>query len=195
MKHNQENRKRIQIKDFWGKSINYVLSAFIVLAVYFVFMLTLNTFAHKLFEADKDGEVFFSFLGEYGWWIIYALAYGIPLYFVHFKRDNELKTFVLHITENDYDLKDVFKQFTLQYAKNDIIIYAIYSALLLLPFQDTFNNPVCFITMQQLLFYLFPIPRIFSYLLAVICFIPQYYACFWFAHRYWIRNRIHKNND
>ena len=188
----QNNRKKLHLNDFWSRFSNYVLSSFVVLAVYFVFMLALNTFARQLLLPDENGEVFFSFLGKYGWWIIYALAYAIPLYFIRFRRDGELRTFVLHITENDYDIKEIFKQFTIRFAVNDVIIYAIYSALLLLPFKNAFDNPAGYITIHQMLFYLFPIPRIASYLLAVACFIPQYYACFWFAQRYYIKNRLRK---
>ena len=84
------------LKENFSRVFNYIYCALIVLGVYFVFMFTLNLVAHDLIVTDKNGDTFFSFLGEYSWWIIYAVAYGIPLYYIHFKKGGELKTFVLH---------------------------------------------------------------------------------------------------
>ncbi len=180
------------LKENFSRVFNFIYCALIVLGVYFVFMFTLNLVAHDLFVTDKNGDNFFSFLGEYSWWIIYAVAYGIPLYYIHFKKDGELKTFVLHETENGYDKKALIKSFAEKYFLTDMILYALYSALLLLPFKDVFDNPAGYISMHQLIFYMLNIPRIVSYLLALIAFVLQYFACFLFAERYFIKNKIRK---
>ncbi len=180
------------VRENFARVFNFVYCALIVLGVYFVFMFLLNMFAHDLFVTDANGETFFSFLGEYSCWIIYALAYGIPLYYVHFRKDGELKTFVLQKSETEYDEKALLVKFTKKYLKTDLIIYAIYSALLLLPFKDVFDNPAGYVAIHQLIYYMLTIPRVISYLCAIVVFTLQYYACFIFAERYFIKNRIRK---
>lgn len=180
------------VRENFARVFNFIYCALIVLGAYFVFMFLLNMFAHDLFVPDKDGETFFSFLGEYSWWIIYALAYGIPLYYVHFRKDGGLKTFVIHLTDKEFNKKELLVEFTKKYLKTDLILYAIYSALLLLPFKDVFDNPAGYIAIHQLLYYMLPMPRILGYICAIAVFTLQYSACFIFTERYFIKNRIRK---
>ena len=127
------------------------------------------------------------------WFIGYTLAYGLPLYFVYFLKNNEYRTYLMHITENEFHWETIFKEFTLSRGKYDILVFAGYSLLLLLPFSDVFRNPAILLSIQQAYFFLLPVPRIVSYILAVFFFTAQYYNCFWFAVKKWDKTRLHSN--
>lgn len=182
--------EKMTAKEVFGRILHFILCGLIILGVYFVVMFVLNMFARGLFMPDENGDTAFGFLGKYFWFIVYTLAYGIPLYFVFFLKDTGYKTYILHITQEEFEWKRIVKEFTMHFGKYDLLVYAVYSLLLLLPFQDPFDNPAVLISIPQMLFYLFPVPRIVSYFLAVIFFAIQYYICFYFAVRYWDKNRL-----
>ncbi len=187
--------QKLTAQDVFHRIIHFIFCGLIVLGVYFIGMFVLNMFARGLFMPDEINETAFSFMGRYGWFILYALAYGLPLYFIYFLKDTGFKVFILHITEKEFNLKRIFKQFTVQFGKYDLLVYAAFSLLLLLPFKDPFDNPATLISISQMLFYMLPIPRIVSYLLAVVWFALQYYACLGFAAHYWDKHRLRPKDD
>jgi len=171
----------------------FALCALIVLAVYTAFMLIFYTFARSTFWGEGSAENISSVLPKNFWFIGYSLAYALPLYFLYVIKNGEFKTYILHITENEFQWKNIFKQFTLNMGKYDILVFAGYSLLLLLPFSDPFNNPAIFISIQQAYFFLLPVPRIISYILSVLFFTAQYYTCLYFAVKKWDKNRLRSN--
>ena len=193
MENKSANKEKITLGDIGERIVYFAVCSLIVLGMYTVFMLCLNTFVRELFMPDENGENAFHVLGDNFWFIVYTLAFGFPLYFIYFKKNIGFKTYVLHITEDEFDWKKIFKQFTGYIGKYDIIVFAGYSLLLLLPFSDPFENPVVLISISQMFFYLLPVPRIISYIVSVLFFIAQYYTCLWFAARYWDKNRLHSS--
>lgn len=183
--------EKITVREILHRMLYFILCGLIILGVYFIVMLVLNMFARGLFMPDESGETAVGFLGQYFWFILYTFAYGIPLYFLYFLKDSAFKVFILRITQNDFDWRNIVKQFTMRFGKYDLIAYATFSLLLLFPFKDPFDNPATLISISQMLFYMLPIPRIASYFLAVLCFTLQYYSCLCFAVRYWDRHRMH----
>ena len=183
-------KNHLTFQDILHRVIHFILCGIIVLGVYFVGMFALNMVSRGLFIPDENGDTAFAVLGKHGWFILYALAYGFPLYFVYFLKDTGFKVFLLRITETDSDWKSIFKQFTLRFGKYDLTVYAAFSLLLLLPFKDPFENPVTLVAISQMIFYMLPVPRLISYLLAVVWFTLQYCACLWFSARYWDKHRI-----
>jgi len=182
--------EKFSIQDIFHRVFHFILCGLVILGVYFVGMFSIYTFAAGLLMPDGEGNSLFSFMGTYGWFIVYSLAYGFPLYFIYFRKDAGFKVFLLRITEKEFSWKTVFREFTVQFGKYDLIVYAAFAALLLLPFKDWMDNPAVWVSIPQVLFYLLPVPRLVSYLLAVIWFVMQYYACLWFAARYWDKHRL-----
>lgn len=168
----------------------FALCGLIILGAYLVLMLPLNTFARELFLPDANGETAFRALPEHFWFILYSFAYILPLYFLYFRRNATFKITILRLTEEKLNYKDVFWRFTAVHGKYDLIIYTAYTALMLLPFSYAFDNPAILICIQAGIFYLYPIPRIVSYLLGLLLFAVQYYVCLFFAVRYWDKHRI-----
>ncbi|MBE6560067.1 MAG: hypothetical protein E7662_02975 [Ruminococcaceae bacterium] len=187
---NNKKNESFTFRDVLWRIGYFALCGLIVLAVYTVFMLFLYTFIRGTFWGDATIS---DALPSHFWFIGYTLAYGLPLYFVYFLKNNEYRTYLLHITEDEFRWKTIFKEFTLSRGKYDIIVFAGYSLLLFLPFSDVFSNPAILISIQQAYFFLLPVPRIISYIMAVLFFTAQYYVCFWFAVIKWDKTRLHSN--
>lgn len=181
--------EKLTKSDVFNTVLNYVYCGLIVIGIYAVTAITLFTFIRKFFLNNEEPTIWF---GNYYWYVIYALAYMIPLYFVHFKRNNTYKHFVLKTTESGFNIKKLFVEFTLFAGKYDILIYAVYSLVMLLPKGP--NSPVEWLAVQENVFYMIPVPALISYVLSVIAFVIEYYICFYFISRHWNKNRICKIN-
>ncbi len=173
--------------DIINTVLNYVWCGLIVIGIYTVSMITLFMFIRKLFF---NNEVTTTWFGNYFWFVLYALAYMIPLYFIHFRRNNTYKHYILKITETEFNIRNIFSEFTLFAGKYDILIYAVYSLVMLLPKGP--NSPVEWLAVQECVFYTIPVPSVISYILSVITFVIQYYICLLLISKHWNRNRIRK---
>lgn len=180
--------EKITAGDVFHRVLLFALCGLIVLGVYFIVMFQFFMFDRQLWE-QGDGESGGSIMGIL-WYVIYSAAYIIPLFFVYFIRNNEYKRVILQLTEGEFRLPDVLKKFTLSVGKYDFFVYAGYSLLLLLPFKDVFDNPAIFISIQEVFFYMIPVPKVVSYILAILSFAVQYYICLAVAAHYWDKHRL-----
>ena len=124
---------------------------------------------------------------------VISVLYVIPLYFFYFKRDNDYKRLLLHIPEDGSDPKKVVCTFLRVAGKWDLLIYCVFSLLmLLLSLGSSSGNPAVFVCVQQAFFYDLPLPRVVSYLLAVVCVAVQYTVCLLLAARSWRKNALYR---
>lgn len=139
-------------------------------------------------------SVFYKYLiaiAEFPIFALYSLAYMIPLYFVHFKRNAELKRFVLGVSEDGFNLGSLIRHFTKEYGIIDICAYAAYVTLGLSALLFDKPNPLQFIAIQAA-FTELPIPFVLCVFSAVLIFTLQYYLSFIIAAHGWYKKRLHK---
>ena len=108
-------------------------------------------------------------------------------------KDIGLKTEVLRVTDNGFDLKTVFKAV---YKKIGLLDHIIYGAMSLIVLLAHFVNAnfFYFLMIQEAGFYELPIPRVLSFLLAVLCFAAEYALCLAIASKRWDKNRLHRGS-
>lgn len=139
-------------------------------------------------------SVFYKYLNvitEFPVFALYSLAYMIPLYYVHFKRNAEFKRFVLGVSEDGFDLGRLLRHFTKEYGITDVCVYAAYVTIGLSALLFDKPNLLQFIAIQAA-FTEQPIPFILCVLLAVLIFTFQYYLSFIIAAHGWYKKRLHK---
>ncbi len=168
----------------------FLLCSFGILVIYLIVMAPLAPMLAARIdptdEAARDARSVAVFLA---WTVIYI----IPLYIFLFHKDIGLKTEVLRVTENGFDLRTVFKTV---YKKIGLLDHIIYGAMSLIVLLAHFVNAnfFYFLMIQEAGFYELPIPRVLSFLLAVLCFAAQYALCLIVASRYWDKNRLRRGN-
>ena len=123
--------------------------------------------------------------------IVWAFIYIIPLYIFLFHKDIGLKTKVLRVTENGFDLKTVFKAVYKKIGLLDHIIYGAMSLIVLLAHYASLNF-FYFLMIQEAGFYEMPVPRVVSFLLAVLVFAAEYALCLLVASKTWHKNRLRR---
>ena len=182
-------KEKITARDILGRLVMFILCGGVILLIYFISVGSLYGILLNLVEKlAKNGTK----LPEYFWFYVYSIAYIFPLYFLVFLRDVGLKTEILHVTADGYDVKKVFASVYRSQGWLDHAIYAAYSLLMLLPFRDPFENPFLFISIQELAFFSLPVPRILSWFLAVLCFAVQYALCLLIVSVWWDKKRLHR---
>ncbi len=182
--------EKISAGDIFHRVLLFAVCGLIVLGVYCVMMIPLYFVSRGLFT-QNDGEPVSAFR-KYFFYIVYSVLYIIPLFFVYFIRNNELKRQMLKITEDKPSLKEALVRFTRETGKYDLIIYAVYSLVCMITFSESPKYILAYIYVQQLFFYMIPIPRIVGYIFAMLVFLVQYYVCLAIAARYWDKHRLHR---
>ncbi|MBQ3861585.1 MAG: hypothetical protein II779_13725 [Clostridia bacterium] len=178
----------------FGRIGLFIVCGLIVLLVYFVLMFPLQGVLGEWAEkAETEG----SSVPENIMFVLYALFYLLPLYVLFFARDVGLKTRVLHLTEEGWDLRKVFEGVYRSTGWIDHALYAAYSLLLLLPFGggDPFLNPFSFLTIQEMFFFTVPLPKIVGWFLAVLCFAAEYALCLLVSAKWWDAHRIRRSDS
>ncbi len=188
MKHRptgEEMRERIVL---------FILCGLIIIGIFFIFiMFAAPLIISRLMELTETGQN--EIVNRIGY-LLMTLLYVIPLYTVFFNKNGTYKRFVLQETKDTFDLKSLFRKFMSVHGCWDILLYALYSVPLPLCYlisEALVNQYVSFLYVSQAIFYDLPIPRIFSYLLAVAGFILQYIAVFLFAAWRWDKQRLHRD--
>ncbi|MBQ8696818.1 MAG: hypothetical protein IJ519_03765 [Clostridia bacterium] len=170
----------------WGSLLDYLISSgAVVVGGLFISVVLVGIFSKFLEGLSDSWRVNSASL-------LYALAYAIPLYVVHFERDAELKRSVLAGSEDGFHISSLIRDFTKDRGITDICVYAVYIALLLLPAALDIQFPSAFLAVQAAFFVELPIPWICGILLSVVLFALQYYACFIIAAHGWYKKRLHK---
>ncbi len=124
-------------------------------------------------------------------YLSFALLYMIPLYLFLFRNNIGLKTEVLRVTENGFDLKTVFCTVYKRIGLLDHVIYAVMT-LIVWAGRALKSSFIGFFMVQQTGFYSIPIPEIIGALLAVLCFAAEYAICLIAASKKWDKNRLHR---
>ena len=177
------------VRHILGRLIAYILCGAVILIIYLITAAPLYGIITSFVESGEEPPENITF-------ILYTVFYIIPLYIMLFLRDIGLKTEILHITEEGYDVKKVFAAVYRYRGWLDYAIYACYSLLMLIPFsEDPFENPFSFICIQEMTFYSFPIPRFLSWLLSVLCFAVQYGMCLLIVSSWWNKQRLHHGGE
>lgn len=166
----------------------FLLCSFGILVIYLVVMAPLAPMLAARIdptdEAARDARGAAVF-------IAWSVLYIIPLYVFLFHKDIGLKTEVLRVTENGFDLKTVFKAV---YKKIGLLDHIIYGAMSLIVLLAHFVNAnfFYFLMIQEAGFYELPIPRVLSFLLAVLTFAAEYALCLVIASKWWNAHRLRK---
>ena len=172
----------------------FILCGLVIIGIYIVFvLLAAPLILGRLEELTESGKN--EIVNQIGF-VVFSLLYVIPLYTVYFNQNATYKRFVLQETKDGFDLKSLFRKFMAVHGCWDILLYALYSVPLPLCYlisEALVNQYVSFLYVPQAIFYDLPIPRIFSYLLAVAGFILQYIAVFLFAAWRWDKQRLHRD--
>ena len=182
-------KEKISVRDILGRLVMFILCGGVILVIYFItagplYGIIMNL-VDKLAKSGKETPEYITFY-------LYTIAYIFPLYFLIFLRDVGLKTEILHVTADGYDVKKVFASVYRSQGWLDHVIYAAYSLVMLLPFSDPFENPLSLFYMQEMAFYSLPVPRILGWLLAVLCFAVQYALCLLIVSVWWDKKRLHR---
>ena len=178
--------EKITVRTVLSRLVMFILCGAIILLIYFIAAGPLYGIITNLVESGEEPPENITF-------ILYTVFYIIPLFVLIFLRDIGLKTEILHITEDGFSVKKVFAAVYRSQGWLDHVIYAGYSLLMLIPFsEDPFENPFSFISMQELTFYTFPIPRILSWFFSVLCFAVQYALCLLVVSSWWNKKRLHR---
>ena len=125
---------------------------------------------------------------------VFSVIYIIPLYIFLFHKDIGLKTEVLRVTENGFDLKTVFRAV---YKKIGLLDHVIYGAMSLIVMLAHFVHAdfLFYLMIQEAGFYELPIPRVLSFLLAVLMFAAEYAICLVIASKNWDKNRLRRGSS
>ncbi len=186
-----EAKEKITARLVFSRIGWFVISGFAILAIYLVVMAPLAPMlAAKIDPTDSEARSF-RYAAVY---IVFAFIYIIPLYLFLFKKDIGLKTEVLRVTEDGFDLKTVFRAV---YRKIGILDHVIYAAMSVLVLIGRFVRiPVLgFFMIQESGFYVLPIPEILGCILAVLCFAAEYALCLVVASKNWDKNRLRRGGS
>ena len=187
--NNRTSNEKITVRDILGRLVMFILCGAVILIIYFITAAPLYGIITGIVESGEEPPENITF-------ILYTVLYIIPLYVMIFLRDIGLKTEILHITAEGYDVKKVFAAVYRSRGWLDHAIYACYSLLMLIPFsEDPFENPFSFVSTQEMVFYSFPIPRLLSWLLSVLCFAVQYALCLLIVSSWWNKKRLHRGGE
>ena len=166
----------------------FLISGVTVLVIYLLVMSPLAPMlAAKIDPTDTKARSI-RFIIVY---LLFALFYIVPLYLFLFRNNVGLKTEILHIIENGFDLKTVFRAVYKRIGLLDHMIYTLMSIVLLAG--RALGAPIIgFLMIQESGFYSLPIPEFVSFMLSVICFALQYAACLIIVSVNWNKNRLHR---
>ena len=188
---NAERNEKVTAKLVLSRLAWFLLCSFGILVIYLVVMAPLAPMLAARIdptdEAARNGRNAAVF-------IAWAVIYIIPLYIFLFRKDIGLKTEVLRVTENGFDLKTVFRAVYKKIGLLDHIIYGAMSLIVLLA-HFVSANFFYFLMIQEAGFYELPIPRVLSFLLAVLCFAAEYALCLAIASRNWDKNRLRRGGS
>ncbi len=127
-------------------------------------------------------------------YLSYAVIYIVPLYLFLFRNNIGLKTEVLRVTENGFDLKTVFRAV---YKRIGLLDHEIYAGMTLVVWAGrAMKSPfIGFLMVQQAGFYSISVPEIVGALLAVPCFGAEYAICLIAVSKSWDKKRLHRGGN
>ena len=185
---NAERNEKVTAKLVLSRIAWFLLCSFGILVIYLVVMAPLAPMLAARIDPTDEAARDWRYAATYMAW---SVIYIIPLYIFLFRKDIGLKTEVLRVTDNGFDLKTVFKAV---YKKIGLLDHIIYGAMSLIVLLAHFVNAnfFYFLMIQEAGFYELPIPRVLSFLLAVLCFAAEYALCLLVASKRWDKNRLHR---
>ena len=188
---NTEQNEKVSAKLVLSRIGWFVISGFAILAIYLVVMAPLApVLAANIDPTDTEARsarftlIYLSFAG----------LYIIPLYLFLFRNNIGLKTEVLHVTENGFDLKTVFRAV---YRRIGLLDHMIYAGMTFVVWAGRAlgSSFIGFLMVQQAGFYSIPIPEIIGALLATLCFAAEYALCLVTAGKRWDKNRLRRGGS